>query len=147
MSICYSNVYWTNEGDQISSPPHRPSSPRPSKASIYRTAFGGANGRWSIHRSRKQKMSRPRATRIQHAFKLDQLKPVKLILWQMFFNCVTFTLGAILKWRLHWGGEGGLTKCRHSKGGCLDLVLWILPNCRQGGGEGVQDPENCVDVI
>ena len=86
MSICNSNVYWTNEGDQISLPPHRPSSPRPSKASIYRTAFGGANGRWSIHRSRKQKMSRPRATRIQHAFKADFVANV--------FNCVTFTLAS-----------------------------------------------------
>ena len=44
-----------------------------------------------------------------------------------------FQLGAILKWRIHWGGEEGLTKCRHSKGGCVDLVLWILPKCRQGG--------------
>ena len=30
-------------------------------------------------------------------------------------------------------GRGGITKCRHSKGGCVDLVLWILPKCRQGG--------------
>ena len=29
--------------------------------------------------------------------------------------------------------EGGLTKCRRSKGGCVDSVLWILPKCRQGG--------------
>ena len=43
-------------------------------------------------------------------------------------------------------GGGGLTKCRHSKGGCVDLVFWILPKCRQGG-EGVQNPENYVDVI
>ena len=42
--------------------------------------------------------------------------------------------------------EGGLTKCRRSKGGCVDLVLRILPKCRQGG-EGVQNPQNCVDVI
>ena len=25
-------------------------------------------------------------------------------------------------------------KCRRSKGGCVDVVLWILPKCRQGGG-------------
>ena len=43
-------------------------------------------------------------------------------------------------------GGGGLAKWRHSKGGCVDLVLWILPKCRQGG-EGVQNPKNCVDVI
>ena len=30
-------------------------------------------------------------------------------------------------------GGGGLTKCRRSKRGCVDLVLWILPKCRQGG--------------
>ena len=39
-----------------------------------------------------------------------------------------------------------MTKCRHSKGGCVDLVLWILPKCRKGGGKGVQNPENYVDV-
>ena len=35
----------------------------------------------------------------------------------------------------------GLTKCRRSKGGCVDLVLWILPKCRQGGGRGSKIPK------
>ena len=33
---------------------------------------------------------------------------------------------------LRW--EGGLTKCRRSKGGCVDLVLWICQNVDKGGG-------------
>ena len=37
-------------------------------------------------------------------------------------------------------GGRGLPKCRCGKGGCMDLVLWIWPECRQGGG-GVQNPE------
>ena len=40
-------------------------------------------------------------------------------------------------------GGGGLTKCRRSKGGCLDLVLWILPKCRQGGGGGPKSQKLC----
>ena len=28
----------------------------------------------------------------------------------------------------------GLPKCRCGKRGCMDLVLWIWPECRQGGG-------------
>ena len=30
-------------------------------------------------------------------------------------------------------GGRGLTKCRRSKGGCVDLVLWILPKCTEIG--------------
>ena len=57
------------------------------------------------------------------------------------------SLGAILKWRPQWGGEGGgWPKSRHSKGGCVDLVLQISPNCGQGG-EGVKNLENFADVI
>ena len=40
-------------------------------------------------------------------------------------------------------GGGGLTKCRRSKGGCVDLVLWILPKCRQGGGGGPKSRKLC----
>ena len=39
--------------------------------------------------------------------------------------------------------KGGLTKCRRSKGGCVDLVLWILPKCRQGGGGGPEFRKLC----
>ena len=40
-------------------------------------------------------------------------------------------------------GGGGLTKCRCSKGGCVYLVLWILPKCRQGGGGGPKSRKLC----
>ena len=40
-------------------------------------------------------------------------------------------------------GGGGLTECRCSKGGCVDLVLWILPKCRQGGGGGPKSQKLC----
>ena len=34
------------------------------------------------------------------------------------------------------GGRGGWPKSRRSKGGCVDLVLQISPNCGQGRGRG-----------
>ena len=40
-------------------------------------------------------------------------------------------------------GGRGLTKCRRSKGGCVDLVLWILPKCRQRGGGGPKSQKLC----
>ena len=50
-------------------------------------------------------------------------------------------------WRLEWEGGEGYPKSRcSSKGGCLNLVLWIGPKCRQGG-EGVKNPTNFADVI
>ena len=43
--------------------------------------------------------------------------------------------------------ERGLPKCRHSKGGCVDFSTMDLVRMQTRGGEGVQNPENCVDVI
>ena len=31
-------------------------------------------------------------------------------------------------------GEGGWPKSRHSKGGCVDFILYFWPKCGQGGG-------------
>ena len=30
-------------------------------------------------------------------------------------------------------GGGGWPKSRHNKGGCVDLVLYFIPKCGQGG--------------
>ena len=48
-------------------------------------------------------------------------------------NCLV-ALGTIHKRRSHRGGRWGWSKNRHSKGGCVDLVLDIRPKCGQGGG-------------
>ena len=41
----------------------------------------------------------------------------------------------------------GLPKCRCGKGGCVDLVLWMDLARMQTKGEGVQNPQNCEDII
>ena len=40
-------------------------------------------------------------------------------------------------------GEGGWPKSRHSKGGCVDLVLEIRPKCGQGEGGGPKSQKFC----
>ena len=44
------------------------------------------------------------------------------------------------------GGGVGPKADVASRGGCVDLVLQISPNCGQGG-EGVKNLENFADVI
>ena len=39
-----------------------------------------------------------------------------------------------------WRGEGGWPKSRHSKGGCVNLVLEISPKCGQEG-RGLKIPK------
>ena len=45
-------------------------------------------------------------------------------------------------WCLQWEGVGGYSKIRCSKGGCVNLVLWFGPKCRQGG-EGTKSQKFC----
>ena len=54
------------------------------------------------------------------------------------------TLGTIHKWLHALEGGGGLTKAWCSKGGCVDLLLWLVQNAWQGGGGGLKSPKICV---
>ena len=50
-------------------------------------------------------------------------------------------LGTIHKGRPPQRGEGGWSKSRHSKRGCVDLLLYINPKFGQGGGRGSKNPK------
>ena len=63
------------------------------------------------------------------------------------FYIQLYILGAMHLLRLQGGGPKIRPKCKRSKGGCVNLVPYISPDCEQGRGKRDQNPENFANVI